>query len=261
MIKITDDFVRQNNARILACIPLLRPHEPQKTQEPNDSQDEKGKLVTTEEKAFLWDIYNRPYLPTTERYDTVHIKGRKFSTSKGTKIVKKLERNLVVMAHPINLGGRGGSAKFLELTEKGFAAIDMKPKPGIGRGAGYEHGFWQYQIRENLRNVEGIQKAGIEGSLGNKCIDVLVETKELRMIAIEIAMTDAHEKENIEKDIEAGAARVFEACRDKSVFENVAKILEELSEDTRSKVKLCLVHQLVGEVEAFLIKSRSNEPT
>jgi hypothetical protein len=183
------------------------------------------------------------------------------SPSKGTRIVKALDRKNLVKVHSINLGGRGGSAKLLELTEEGYAAIGMKPKPGIGRGAGYEHGFWQNQIREHLRNVEGIQKPVIEGILGNKCIDVLVETKELGMIAIEIAMTDAHEKENIKKDIEAGAVRVFEACRDKSVFENVSKILEELSEDIRSKVKLCLVHQLVGEVEAFLIKSRSNGPT
>jgi DNA-binding MarR family transcriptional regulator len=180
------------------------------------------------------------------------------SASKGTKIVKKLVKKDLVKVHQINLGGRGGSAKFLELTEKGYAAIGMKPKPGIGRGAGFEHGFWQHQIREHLRNVEEIQKADIEGMLSTKCIDVLVETKELGMIAIEIAMTSDHEKVNIEKDIEAGAAKVFVACRDKSVLENVAKVLKELSEDTRSKVSLCLVHQLVGEVEAFLKISRSN---
>jgi len=183
------------------------------------------------------------------------------SPSKGTRIVKALVRKNLVKVHQINLGGRGGSAKFLELTEKGYAAIGMKPKPGIGRGAGFEHGFWQHQIRELMRNVEGIQKAVIEGMLMDKCIDILVESKNNEKLAIEIAMTSDHEKVNIEKDIEAGAAKVFVACRDKSVLENVIKDIEELSENTRSKVKLCLVHQLVGEVEAFLKISRGNGPT
>jgi len=75
MIKITDDLVRQNNARILACIPLLTPTVSPKMQESNNSENKNEGPANSEEKALLWDIHNRPFLSTTERYKTINLGG------------------------------------------------------------------------------------------------------------------------------------------------------------------------------------------
>lgn len=84
-MNFTDTEIRQNNARILALIPCIMPTELPKNHVNDDAQDDKDTrkdevshdknsiLVTEEEKAILWDIYNRPYLTTTERYETISI--------------------------------------------------------------------------------------------------------------------------------------------------------------------------------------------
>jgi hypothetical protein len=67
---ITDGEVRANNARILSSIPLIKPQ-----QEIDVSLEDKktSEEISDEEKAFLWDIYNRPYVSITERYKTVSL--------------------------------------------------------------------------------------------------------------------------------------------------------------------------------------------
>jgi len=71
---ITDEDISQNNARILAAIPLLQPPEQTRTvSEPETIHD--GEQLSQEETAFLWDVQNRPYISVTERYRTIDMGG------------------------------------------------------------------------------------------------------------------------------------------------------------------------------------------
>ena len=72
-----------------------------------------------------------------------------------------------------------------------------------GKGCGYEHLIWQHILSGHFKE----RKAVIELNRGNKCIDVAFEN-EGRLIAMEVAITSAHEKENIEKNINLAKAGI-----------------------------------------------------
>lgn len=178
------------------------------------------------------------------------------SAGRGTRLVRSLEKRGFVIIHEVNLGGRGGSVKFLELTEKGYAAISIQPKPTIGRGASFEHGFWQHYISEELKLIDGARSI-IEGKLNEKSIDILLLIGNVKM-AIEIAMTDAHEKENIEKDLNGGATKIIIGCKDKQILEGVKKIIETLDGNISKKITVCLVQKVVSEVKNYLEHRRND---
>jgi len=246
--EIADEIIKSNNIRILSSMQLIEPHlvlgeisKDCKTEGTNES------ALSETEKAMLMEIYNHPYRTVTRHYDN-GVAGEKLSAGKGGRLINKLVQKHLIAEHAINLGGRGGGAKLVELKDKGYKAIGMKPKPGIGRGADWEHGFWQYHISERLKDVQGIKKATIEGRLLDKFIDVLVET-ENEKIAIEIEMTPNHALVNIEKDLSAGCSKVFVGCKDKSVLENINRIVESFPDEMKVAIVVCLVQKIVSEVK------------
>jgi hypothetical protein len=179
------------------------------------------------------------------------------SAGKGDRLIKKLIRMDFLRIHAISHGGRGSKTKYLELTAKGYKAIKVEPKPGIGKGAGWEHGFWQHYCMQELKNHEGIQKVVIEGMLCDKAIDILIDAND-EHIAVEVAMTPDHEKTNIEKNLHAGINKIFVACCDKSVLAKVTALVEALTPDIRNKVVVCLVQKVVSEVQSYVQVRRNN---
>ena len=173
------------------------------------------------------------------------------SAGKGNRYVKKLMQQGFLQAHEINLGGRGGSIKFLELTDQGYKAIGMKPKAGIGKGAGFEHGFWQHHISEQAKGLPGVRKVMIEGQLMDKFIDILIEA-ENEKIGIEIAMNPDHEKINVEKDVAAGCSKVIIGCKDKLTLETVLKMVVDFTDDIKDRIATCLVQKVVEEIGKHL---------
>lgn len=207
--------------------------------EPEKEREEKKEKAEAEipqdEKAFLMDVYLKPYFSITQHYQNLDL-----SAGKGNGIIKKLIRKQLCNIQEINLGGRGGLTKFPVLTELGYNAIGMQEKKHIGRGAGFEHEFWQNKLTEALKN-QGY-KAEIEKNLNNKFLDVGVET-EKGIIAIEIAITSEHERENITKDREAGCAIVIIACKNDKIRQEVEKIAKSL--ENGKEVKVCLASDLL----------------
>jgi hypothetical protein len=67
--EICNEIVYINNNRILSSIPVINVSETIAT---SDNITEKPE-ATPEEIAFLWDIYNRPYISITERYKTINL--------------------------------------------------------------------------------------------------------------------------------------------------------------------------------------------
>ncbi|MBU0477520.1 hypothetical protein KKC91_03000, partial [bacterium] len=87
-------------------------------------------------------------------------------------------------------------------------------------------------------------KTEIEKNLNSKFLDVGIET-EKGIIAIEIAISSEHEKENIRKDIEAGCEKVIIACKDNAVLEKVENIIKEAGNENKTKVKTCLLTEIM----------------
>ena len=180
------------------------------------------------------------------------------SASKGTRIVKKLERRGLVKKHRINVTGeRGGITVFLELTSEAYKALKFQPKKGIGIGAGFEHGFWQYHIAEALRSIREIEAVTIEGMLNDKAIDILVVLNKER-VAVEVAMSAVNEMNNIKKDIDKGCSIVFIACRDKNVLSDVSKLTKSLDDEMRNKVRLGLAQKLTDDVKEYIYNQNRN---
>jgi hypothetical protein len=211
---------RENNAKPI-FLPMLV-----KKSAPNEKTGPKSK-----EKELLMDIYLHPYDFKTQHYKNVGL-----SAGNGTAIFKSLVSKGLCIEEEINLGGRGGLSSIPVLTESGHQAIGMQPKTHIGRGAGFQHEYWQVKISEHLKKA-GHKKVEIEKNLNSKFVDIAVET-EKGVVAIEIAITSEHEKINVEKDLEAGCKKIIIACTNKAVLEQVSSL-------KNNNVSICLTHELL----------------
>jgi predicted GTPase len=90
-------------------------------------------------------------------------------------------------------------------------------------------------------------KTVIELNRNGKFIDVALQTND-SLICIEVAMTSAHEKENIEKDFSLSKADyVIVACKDKKVKKEVQEIVSEMPEQFRNKTEVCLLSELLNK--------------
>ena len=174
------------------------------------------------------------------------------SASKGTRIVKKLERKGLVKKHRINVTGeRGGISVFLELTNEAYKVLGYQPKKGIGIGAGFEHGFWQHHISEALRSIKEIETVTIEGMINDKAVDVLLVLDNEKM-GVEVAMSAVNEMNNIKKDIEHGCSCVFVACKNKDVLADVSRLTKSLESNIKGRVRLCLVQKVTDNVKEYI---------
>lgn len=252
-MKIDEKFIKNNNERLLLNISkILMPEQATNAACEDNKTTSRTDSVTSEELIILSDIDNRPYVPRTERYKTIHINNKPLSAGKGSRKFAALIRKRMIVEHEINLGGRGRNTKFDELSNQGYVALGREPKKGIGRGADFEHGFWQYYIREKVMQIKNVMKASIEGRLrNNKYVDVLVETPD-KKVGIEVAMTADHEKVNIEKDLDGSCDLVLVGCKNESVLSAVADIVEVSFADHQQRLTVCLVQKLVANAEKHL---------
>ncbi len=228
------DFIMQNNARILSGFTFQPRHIPEHRQE--EKQKPQESKLNADERRFLLCAWTYQYkLTLTEIYPVIG-----FSACKGTRIAKKLERNLLIKIFNIVKGK--GISKYPVLLPETHGILDIEERKFEGKGCGYEHLIWQHLIAEHFKE----QKAQIELNRGNKCIDIAFEHNG-KLIAVEVAMTSAHERENIEKDVQmARADLVIIGCKDNKVLDEVNAIIKELGEDFRIKVKATLLSKVLN---------------
>ena len=215
-----------------------------KTKKVDRKTIERDEIAMPDEKAFLMDIYNRPFISITQRY-----KEKTLSAGRGNSIVNLLVRKGFCRKIEISLGGRGGLAKYLEISDSGYKAIEMPKKVSLGRGAGFEHCFWQWDIFELLNSINKEYKKGwrieIERNIKEKFVDIAIERQDGNIVAIEVAVSAVNEKTNLEKDIKAGCSLVVIACKSKDVFDKVKEIIENTDIIMKEKVKLELVQDIL----------------
>ncbi len=204
--------------------------------EEKPQEDTKKSALGTDEKKFLMCVFTHLYkLTMTEIYKEIGL-----SACKGTRISKKLEKDLLIKI--INISKGKGVSKYPVLLEDAYKILNVEQKKFEGKGCGYDHLIWQHILAGHFKEY----KAVIELNRGDKCIDVAFESQG-RLIAIEVAMTSAHEKANIEKDIGmAKAGLVIIGCKDGKVLDEVNAIIGELSEELKSKVRAFILSKILG---------------
>lgn len=108
----------------------------------------------------------------------------------------------------------------------------------------FEHSFWQDRIAEHFgKECKTKIERVVEKDDTKKKIDVALE-HDGRLLAIEIAMTDAYERHNIEKDLKVGCSKVIIACRNKTVLAKVNSIIKDLKLENSDKVKALLLAEI-----------------
>ena len=237
-MNIDNELIMQNNARILSGFsfqPRYRPEYKQEKKGSEQGHNDEIKL-NVDERRFLMCVYTYQYKATlTEIYGIIG-----FSASKGTRIVKKLEKNLMIKIFSV-IKGKGVS-KYPVLLSEAYKLLNVEERKFEGKGCGYEHLIWQHILAGHFKE----HKAVIELNRGNKCIDVAFEYQG-RLIAIEVAMTSVHEKENIEKDVNlAKSDIVIIGCRDNKVLNEVNAIISELNDDLKGKVRAFILSRILS---------------
>ena len=225
-MNIDDVFIKGNNARILSKF----------TFQPREIAEKKPKdEFSIDDKKFLSLLCAQPYkLMLTEAFTKVEL-----SAGKGERIRNKLEEKGLIQVIEV-FKGRGGKKLYPVLLSEGYKLLNMDEPKFEGKGCGYEHLLYQHLIKEHFIEYSPV----IELIRGNKSIDVACEI-DGKLIAFEVAMTPAHEKINLEKDVAlAGAYRVVIGCKDEKVKEQVVKEISSLPDDIKSKAVVCRISEV-----------------
>jgi hypothetical protein len=209
------------------------------------SQDEKqDQKINDDEKKWLMATYLNQYrLTITQIYDAVE-----FSSYKGDKIAEHLlDKNLIKL---IDIIKGKGTSKYPVLLPEAYKILNVEERKFEGKGCGYEHLIWQHIYVDNFKEFKPV----IELNRGGKCVDVAFEYQG-KLIALEVAISSAHEKENIEKDINlARADFVIIGCKDDKVKEEVLEIIADLPEDIKHKARVWLLAKILKSEVSELIK-------
>jgi hypothetical protein len=228
---INNDFVRENNARILESFAMQPRYKPEFTELRKKDREK----LTADERRLLMavDVYQYKFTKT----QIAEVVG--FSACKSTRLFKTLEQAEMIKIVSIVKGK--GISKYPVLLEQAYNLLNLEEKKFYGKGAGYEHVVWQFLIAEHFSEF----KPAIELNKAGKFIDVAVE-REKKLIAIEVAMTSVNEKINVEKDFAvAEADRVIVACRDLKVLEEVRQIIFGMEEGIRQKTEARLLSEVL----------------
>ncbi|MCG8634516.1 MAG: hypothetical protein MI863_11855 [Desulfobacterales bacterium] len=244
-VSINDRVLAINNDRLFSGFKIQARFQPEceieVKQEPEDHIVNEPpnlpemKAVDPNTHDFLMAVNLNQYKkPITEIYKLANL-----TAGTGSRLAKSCEKDNLIKVIRIAFGR--GRPRYPVLLPKAYSILGIKEKKFYGKGAGQEHVLYQHLIQQHFSDFEPVIELNREG----KFMDVGVETDK-QLIAIEVAMTAANEKQNIEKDItKAKADRVIVACKDKKVLGAVEKILSGMEFEFVNKTRACLIGDLL----------------
>lgn len=168
---ISDEEIRKHNQPLLdrlnkKVVPRSEPLFGKKTKE----EEDKSGLLSLEEVKFLEHLNEFPLLSTTQRKNKLG-----FSTSKQSRIRKKVASLGYTRQIKVNRGGRGGVIKLIALTEKGKAFLKKKGVKVRKHRGGLEH-FYFVQAAAGFYEGKG-WKILREEKMGKVYVDLLAVKK------------------------------------------------------------------------------------
>ena len=176
--------------------------------------------LTTQEKAFLIDVWQHPASSITERY-----RGLSLSVRCGHALYNSLVSCGLLSCRSLSVGA--GRIKMLSLTEQGRKVLGMSAGETDRHGAA-EHQYWVQRLAKHLR-AAGYQVETEAPIGGGKTID-LVATRAGKRVAFEVETGKSDAAANVRKCLAAGMDRVVVAATSETVR---ARITPTLTEDDR----------------------------
>jgi len=186
--------------------------------------------LTAEELSFSMDVINHPYLNFSERRISLSLTSYKANQIKTSLLKKEILEEL-----PIKLvRGRGRPELFFELTAKGCRVLRVK-EAQKGKG-GFFHRLAQRVVSEYYQR-KGF-KTEIESLVKGRLVDVLVEKKNGRILAVEIETGMSNYLENAKENAPLFEKVIIVTPVEEKLFQRIKKdILSGLPEAVRSKFK------------------------
>jgi hypothetical protein len=180
-------------------------------------QEEKKPDMPPSASALLYFLGKNPF---TNKSDLK--KDALSSPDEVDKALRWLEDKGFVNIEKHRISQKGRKSHFAVLTGKALDYLDIKPIPGKGS---FEHKLYQHLIATSLLKVKR-GKARIETQIpySDKSVDILLVTGE-DYWAYEVTLHFNNLQSNIQKDIEAGAARVIAVVRDKKGIKKAEAII------------------------------------
>lgn len=226
-MNITENDLRQNNARILSAFDVQERYALQKKKMPNKPK------ATEKIKGWLRKVCPFQYRKTiTEICELTRT-----PNSTGSTINKAAEEQKLITVL------KDGNKRYPVLTEDGYAMLGDKPEKFHGRGAGQYHVFYQYRLQDHLwyfRPVIELQRKG-------RFTDIGIQLRDCSLICIEIAMTSNNERSNILKAVhDMKAQLVIVSCHSDKIKKEVEEIVFEMKESVRNKVLICKTSDLLA---------------
>lgn len=186
------------------------------------------------DKKLLMAVYAHPFKKKTEIYRVANL-----SAGTADRAVRRCVKNGLLTIIKPNIGK--GRAQFLFLLPLAYEGLGVDPDELMGKGAGFEHTLYQHLIAQRFSEFDPV----IEGNRNGKCVDVLLHSED-RVIAIEVAMTQGHEKANLEKDLlKARVDAVIVGAKNRRVLDKVHGIIDELPEGIAHRAKAYLLSDIL----------------
>jgi DNA-binding MarR family transcriptional regulator len=197
--------------------------------------NEERKQISRDEEIILISVAKRPELIVSERLKSIG-----FTTYMGIKLLKSLSYKGFINKRKIQTGQRGNQPVIIELTDKAKEYLKAKEIRIRSKGkGGVVNQWWQKKIQEFYKNI-GMETV-IEPNVSGVNADVLVMNAKGKRIAIEVALSQKGQAENIQRDLKY-FDRVIMASQTKLLMDKiVADTREVLGQDELKRVKFCLL--------------------
>jgi len=233
-VTISKEEIENNNMQFSYLLDLIKPRLPY--HEISVKSDEVAELEDVEAGVahnILTDIYNRPFVNSTDRAIDLHL-----SNEKAKRVYRYIEDQQFVDPIFFNLTGRGGQSKFFSLSEKGSSFI-QKPKKIYSGQNGKEHVFLQEFLGGFLKK-NGYSGIEIEKVIDGRRYDLFCLNKDSQRIAVEICLTTF--KTEYQKCIEPeNQDRNVIVCADNDAKK---KVIEELR-GFKDSVEVYALHEFL----------------
>jgi hypothetical protein len=166
-----------------------------------ESNGEKGCAIqlTTQERQFLMDVWDRPTSTITDRYHSFGLSPRR-----GTGLQKRLLNRSLIASCPVVIGR--SRIKVLALTDAGKAALGID-EPDADRLGGPEHRYWKKRLADHLK-ANGYDVTEEYPIGGGKTIDLVAE-RDGKRTALEVETGNSNATANVEKCLSAGFQEVI----------------------------------------------------
>lgn len=197
--------------------------------------EKKKRMLSKGAENFLVSVARKPCLSISQRRDVLGL-----TNYMANKDVKELEVKGFVTKKRIYTGKQGHPIVLTEPTAKGWdylRSLGIRPSQQ-GKG-GIAHQFWQEKAKEYWASRGN--RVMVEPNVAGANTDVLVTDPEGRRMAIEIALSQENQLNNVLRDLKYFDGVVVAAETKALMMKIEAEVRKTMGEEQRKRISFCLL--------------------